>query len=348
VRQAAETLGPGQTGNLSDNRMRFADQGSTAAAVAQRMAELRMKEIEITEMPPLSPGELSMLDMHSVINVLNVLRCELTLLGMMAADDEDYFHEGVAICESLLVSLHEPEAALQAAARVEEFEHVVFTELTVKLDNPPRQPDPKEVTGSLENLRTVFTIMKVRAQEILARASAPERWRPIDLGKLHSDFLDFFSAIERNGKGRYRILRNAARKEPLDYYIDLRFETAGGAPLLLPPVFLDTMHDLVANARKYTAPGGDIVAALFEDARELRFVVSDTGRGIPEAELAQVVQFGKRASNVGDVRTMGGGFGLTKAFMVTKRFGGRFWIASELGRGTRIRIVIPRPAVASR
>jgi signal transduction histidine kinase len=45
---------------------------------------------------------------------------------------------------------------------------------------------------------------------------------------------------------------------------------------------------------------------------------------------------------------MGGGFGLTKAFMVTKRFGGRFWIASELGRGTRIRIVIPLPATAGR
>ena len=43
-------------------------------------------------------------------------------------------------------------------------------------------------------------------------------------------------------------------------------------------------------------------------------------------------------------RTMGGGFGLTKAFLVTKQFGGRFWIASEVGVGTRIRIQIPRPA----
>lgn len=40
---------------------------------------------------------------------------------------------------------------------------------------------------------------------------------------------------------------------------------------------------------------------------------------------------------------MGGGFGLTKAFLVTKQFGGRFWIRSEIGAGTRIRIEIPRP-----
>jgi signal transduction histidine kinase len=41
---------------------------------------------------------------------------------------------------------------------------------------------------------------------------------------------------------------------------------------------------------------------------------------------------------------MGGGFGLTKAFFVTKQFGGRFWIASRLGYGTQVRLWIPRPA----
>jgi signal transduction histidine kinase len=171
---------------------------------------------------------------------------------------------------------------------------------------------------------------------------------PVASERLHADFRTFFAAVEKNGKGRYRIVYNAARKGPQDYYIDIRFEASDGGPLLMPPVFQDSMRDLVANARKYTAPGGSITAALYEDDRALRFVVSDTGRGIPEAELETVVQFGKRASNVGNVRTMGGGFGLTKAFMVTKRFGGRFWIASELGRGTRIRIVIPLPATAGR
>jgi signal transduction histidine kinase len=82
--------------------------------------------------------------------------------------------------------------------------------------------------------------------------------------------------------------------------------------------------------------------AAHESETELRFMVEDTGRGIPPDEITNVVQFGQRASNVGDVRTMGGGFGLTKAVFVTKQFGGRFWISSEVGAGTRIRIVLPR------
>lgn len=307
-----------------------------------------MKELEITEIPPLSPGEQSLLDMHSVVNVLNVLRCELTVLGLIAADNEDYFNEGVGVCETLLASLHDPAAALQSAAQVEDFERTVFAELEAKLAAPPNKPEPKEVDEALANLRTVFTILQVRAQEILARAATPDRWEPFDLGKLRSNFLEVFAAIEKNSKGRYRILYNAACKETQDYYVDFKLETADGTSTLwMPPIFQDTMRDLIANARKYTTPGGAITAAVYESATELRFVVSDTGRGIPEAELGQVVQFGKRASNVGDVRTMGGGFGLTKAFLVAKRFGGRFWIASELGHGTRIRITIPRPADAS-
>jgi signal transduction histidine kinase len=304
-----------------------------------------MHEIEITDIPSLSPGEQSLLDMHSVLNVLNVLRCELTVLGLTLADNESLFVEGIAVCDSLLASLHDRTSALNCAAHIEEFEQTVMAELDAKLAQSLVKPDRREVDESLANLRTVFNILKVRAREILARAAAPDRWDEFEIEQLRASFLAVFSAIEKNSKGRYRILYNAARQERNDYYVDLKIESAAGSTLRMPPVFQDVMRDLIANARKYTPPGGHITAALFQDSEAMRFLVEDTGRGIPEGELATVVQFGKRASNVGDVRTMGGGFGLTKAFLVTKQFGGRFWIASEVGVGTRVRICMPCPVV---
>ena len=42
-----------------------------------------------------------------------------------------------------------------------------------------------------------------------------------------------------------------------------------------------------------------------------------------------------------DTSTMGGGFGLTKAYFVCKQYQGRMWIASEPGKGTFIEIKIP-------
>jgi signal transduction histidine kinase len=300
-----------------------------------------MKEIEITEIPPLEPGESSLVDLHSVLNVLNVLHGELTLLGLDLADDDKLLRDGMNACARIVDSLGDRQRALAEAARIGEVEALVFAELEPHLARAP-EAVRASAAESVANLRSVFAILTTRARELLARAEAPDRWEPFEVGALRASFLEVFSAIEKNAKGRYRILYNAAQQEPSDYYVDLKLEVADGQTLWLPPVIQDVMRDLIANARKYTPPSGRITAALYQDAAELRLVVADTGRGIPEAELAEVVKYGRRASNVADVRTMGGGFGLTKAFLVTRQFGGRFWLASALGVGTRVRIAIPR------
>jgi signal transduction histidine kinase len=300
-----------------------------------------MTEIEITEIPPLSPGEQSLLDFHSVVNVINVLHIELVLLGLNVSDNDRLLSRSLAACTAVVDSLRDRERALEQAARVDELERTVEHELA-SLTGWQATPGTDAAT-TLANLRTVFAILKVRARELLARSATPERWEEFDVEQLRADFAAVFAAIEQHSKGRYRILYNAARQGASDYYVDFKIEVRAGRPLSMPPVLQDVMRDLIANARKYTAPGGHITAALYEDAEGIRFLVRDDGRGIPATELAQVVAFGRRASNVGDVRTLGGGFGLTKAFLVTKQFGGRFWIASALGTGTQVRLWIPRP-----
>lgn len=86
------------------------------------------------------------------------------------------------------------------------------------------------------------------------------------------------------------------------------------------------------------------MAAVRDDGKSLHFMVKDTGQGIPEDELERVTQYGYRASNTNQKRTMGGGFGLTKALYVVSQYGGEMWIDSEVDTGTRVTIVIPRPA----
>nr|WP_240544875.1 ATP-binding protein [Ectothiorhodospira shaposhnikovii] len=110
----------------------------------------------------------------------------------------------------------------------------------------------------------------------------------------------------------------------------------------MPAVFNDVIRDLVANARKYTPPGGRILSGLDDDGQRIRFVVEDTGVGIPPGQVEDVVKLGFRADNVQNRRTYGGGFGLTKAYWVTQRLQGRMWIDSRLDQGTRIEIQFPR------
>lgn len=303
-------------------------------------------EMEITAIPPLSPGEASLVDMHSVLNVLNVLYGELYVLGdTLGAEAE--FAPALERCETIRGDLTNPPAALRQAASIGEHAQAILAAIDAALRTKPDSARQPAVEEAVANIQSVFKVLGVRARELLARAQAPGEWIDVPIEELRNDFHQVFAAIEKNSHGRYRIIYNLAQQEPADYYVDFAIESDNGRTVALPLLFKDVMRDLMANARKYTPLGGTISAGLYETDDKLKFTVQDTGCGIPPAELETVVHYGKRGSNVAHVRTMGGGFGLTKAFLVAKQFGGRFWIRSELGVGTRIRIEIPRPRPAT-
>lgn len=302
-----------------------------------------MLQVEITDIPPLSSEEASIANLHSVLNVVNVLRGELTMVGIALADDEDFFKPALSICDRIREDLVDPEASIAHAGAM----HALLSQIDAALATglrqfPDRTSDPS-IIESLDNLQSAFRVLETRAREILARSRAPEKWDAVSVDSLKADFLTFLAAVEKNSRGRYGIVYNLASQGTNDYLVQLNFEAQSRRILSMPAVFKDVMRDLIANARKYTPAGGMITSGLVETDKHLRFVVRDTGRGIPGPELQSVVHFGKRGSNVGEVRTLGGGFGLTKAFLVTKQFNGRIWIRSEIGAGTQITIEIPRP-----
>jgi signal transduction histidine kinase len=301
-------------------------------------------EVEITSIPPLGPAELTQLEMHSLLNILNVLKGELTLIGLQLAGDPERLKKGHATCDRIKQTFTDPEAALAFASDVTATEKTLLAEIDAEAAGRPELRTDPEFRESLDNIASVFRILEVRAAETLARTKAPMQWLPFAIADLQTDFRAVFSAIEKNSHGRYRVIYNLARQKSADYYIDFVVESINGQTVAMPLLLKDVIRDLAANARKYTQPGGSIMLGLYESATELRFVIQDTGCGIPAEEIVTVVQYGRRGSNVRHVRTMGGGFGLTKAFLVTQRFGGRFWIKSEIGVGTRITLALPTPA----
>jgi signal transduction histidine kinase len=175
----------------------------------------------------------------------------------------------------------------------------------------------------------------------LDRAGEPYRWHEQSISELEQNFASMFAAIEKNSKGNYGIVLNLAEQHSEDYAVDFEIKSAGGNVIYMPLVFQDVVRDLIANSRKYTDPGGRIGAVLENDGQLLKLNIQDTGRGIPPDDIERVAGFGERGSNAGDKLVLGGGFGLTKAVYVTKSLGGRFWIDSSLGKGTKITIEIP-------
>jgi signal transduction histidine kinase len=300
-------------------------------------------KVEISELLDLTQEQTALIDMHSVVNIMNVLINELEYLQEVLREGEP-LRRAVDEVRQINHSLRSSDDIGTELSNLLNCEGHVMKLVHAVLEAQPKAADDPDVGSSVSNLKSVFAILDTRARELLARVQAPREWTDHDVEQLTTNFTNVLAAIEKNSKGRYRIVHNIAEQEQQDYIVNFNIGSVDGAAIRMPPVLQDVMRDLIANARKYTEPGGEITAGLMDNGKELRFVVEDTGRGIPSDEVQQVVEFGKRGSNVDDKATMGGGFGLTKAYLVTRRFGGRMWIDSRPGAGTRITISIPRPA----
>ncbi|MFP4409151.1 MAG: ATP-binding protein [Spirochaetaceae bacterium] len=296
--------------------------------------------VELTAPLELSVEEENLLDMHSVLNVCNVVLFELVNLEQMAAPSEA-LKDAQRQVSNVARQLGDSEHASAAIENIERFIGHVESAVEEAVSRVPGLASKEEVVESRANLESIFDILRVRAREISARSKNPDAWVVHNIEELRNNFLHLFRAIEKNSKGGYRIVYNLAQHEDGDYYVNFQVSSEAGPIIRMPAIFQDVMRDLIANARKYTDPGGRIEAALYSGGGSLNFVVEDSGRGIPPEELTELVAFGARGGNVEDRPTRGGGFGLTKAYYVTRKFGGRMWIRSELGSGTRIEIRIP-------
>lgn len=294
--------------------------------------------MEITKNLDLKSEQSALIDMHSFMNVLNILVSEFYLL--------DHYLNGNQKIDEIINNLHnfadairKPDLISDEIYKADNLRKDILSKLDDVLDATKLNQD---IIESRDNIISILDIFAVRTRELLLRFNSPKVWKKHNIFELKNNFLNVFQAIEKNSKGRYRIIYNIAEHEIKDYLVQLDISGIDDVNVFMPPVFQDVMRDLIANARKYTKPGGRITAGFVEHDDKIIFAVEDTGRGISEKDLPNVVDFGYRGENVTEKETKGGGFGLTKAYWVTKNFNGRMWIESELNKGTKIKIEIPK------
>jgi len=95
--------------------------------------------------------------------------------------------------------------------------------------------------------------------------------------------------------------------------------------------------NLADNALKFTEHPGRVTFQAYEDSGNVVISVEDTGSGIPEEDLKNVVQkFYK-----GDPQGTGSGLGLAITQQIVNLHHGKLHITSSLGVGTKVRIDLP-------
>jgi signal transduction histidine kinase len=100
--------------------------------------------------------------------------------------------------------------------------------------------------------------------------------------------------------------------------------------------------NLISNAIKYTEPGGIVVASLTHNPDYVVGAVRDTGIGIGAEDVPRIFEEFYRTANARAICPQGTGVGLAIVKRMIENYGGKVWLESELGRGSKFTFMLPK------
>jgi len=102
------------------------------------------------------------------------------------------------------------------------------------------------------------------------------------------------------------------------------------------------IENIIENAVKYTKENGVVSVIIGEKQDFATITVSDTGIGIPRESLSNLFHDFYRSPNAKEFAEHGTGLGLSIVKRIIQEHNGRIFLASELGKGTTIKIFLPK------
>jgi signal transduction histidine kinase/CheY-like chemotaxis protein/HPt (histidine-containing phosphotransfer) domain-containing protein len=196
--------------------------------------------------------------------------------------------------------------------------------------------------------------VRISADSLLGLINDILDFSKIEARKLDLERVDFDLGRALDETMPPLILRARQKRLELAYHIGAGVPPAvSGDPARLRQIIVN----LVGNALKFTETGEIVLrvdretpagsaglvaaASLEETAVTLHFTVSDTGVGIPADKHASIFNSFTQADSSTTRRFGGTGLGLAIASQLVALMGGRIWVESEPGRGSRFHFAIP-------
>jgi len=103
----------------------------------------------------------------------------------------------------------------------------------------------------------------------------------------------------------------------------------------------EVLGNLLSNAFKFTERGGKVALTVAPDDGKVRIKLTDTGAGIPPAQLPHIFDKFFQADNQARAATKGTGLGLAIAREIVEAHGGQITVESTVGVGTMFEVTLP-------
>jgi len=196
------------------------------------------------------------------------------------------------------------------------------------------------LSGALEdprNNRRFLEIMRDHANRLAQLTDDLLKLARIEAGKLELEFSQV-GVIEFVESCAETALMKASRKQ-----ITLDIEIPPALPSVLGDGSLlrDVLQNLLDNAIQYTPPGGQIRVCASANGREATISVTDTGIGIPLVDQERIFERFYRVDAARSREAGGTGLGLSIAKHIVEAHGGRLWVESTVGQGSKFSFSVP-------
>jgi len=184
--------------------------------------------------------------------------------------------------------------------------------------------DPRNNRRFLEIIRDHATRLAVLTDDLLKLAR-------IEAGKLEVQFVpvQLAEVIERCTETSQ--LKANRKRIALEVNVPAALPVVHGDASLLR----DVVQNLLDNAVQYTPEGGRVRISATAGSREAVVTVDDTGIGIPLADQERIFERFYRVDAARSREAGGTGLGLSIAKHIVEAHGGRLWVESEVGHGSK-------------
>ena len=190
--------------------------------------------------------------------------------------------------------------------------------------------------------REFLNLAKTSADSLLILLNDILDFSKINAGKMDIEAIDF-DLRDCLGDAMKSLGLRASQKGielASDVHADVP-DTLVGDPGRLRQILIN----LAGNALKFTE-GGEVIISVDVGSRteedvDLHFIVSDTGIGIPLDKQAQIFEAFEQADGSMTRKYGGTGLGLSISAKIVQLMGGRIWVESESGKGSRFQFTVP-------
>ncbi len=247
-------------------------------------------------------------------------------------------------CNEMVASVQTSRAELEAALYVAREASRLKSEFLANMSHELRTPlngvigmtDIALETALTDEQREYLSTVSSAARSLLSVLNDILDFSKIEAGRMDLERLDF-NLHEELARAVKPFAAVAGAKG-----LELMFSAAPEVPEWLagdPDRLRQILSNLLSNAIKFTASGEVVVTVDCFESNEndcvLGFTVADTGIGVAQEKQDFIFDAFRQADGSTTRKYGGTGLGLAICSRLVEMMGGRIWVESELGRGSR-------------